>query len=572
MKLRYLVVAGTRARRATLARRAGLAMAPDLGRRADGEELELWTPSETPVTVSDDHAAIVVGTIFAKTDGDPPLRPGGAIWTPAGLSAGGWGGYVAFGARPGGGHFVLRDPSGAVVAYHRRESGCEIYASDDDLLWRGARAQPAPDLDFIREWLTFPFLRGARTGVAGVRELLPGQSLAVAEGYATATQSWTPAPFLKSMGAVRDPADAVRRLRETLLTCIPRLIPENEAPFLKLSGGLDSSLVAAALARARIPFTAITFATADRDGDERVYARAVAAACGVELIELGEGTEAVGLVAPPRDRLRPPRHPLLQQLDHVYAQQWTAHHATLVLTGAGGDNVFAALPTAIAASDAWRMGGAGTAWRALANLAAVHDTTVWRILGHARRRTRRGAIFRWPIDARFLKPDAIAGQPGLHPWLEQAGDAPPGSIEHLRMITATWRFLGEQRADGPATLHPLLAQPIVELCLSIPSWMWVAGGRDRAIARAALADLLPEAVLQRRGKGGLGRMFRGQFESLARALGALLVDGHLADAGILDRGAVVAYLDQRKRWDDGQWLRLLDLVAAEQWLESFARS
>src|SRR3546814_15687375 len=69
------------------------------------------------------------------------------------------------------------------------------------------------------------------------------------------------------------------------------------------------------------------------------------------------------------------------------------------------------------------------------------------------------------------------------------------------------------RSTAAPQITPLLSQPIVELCLSIPTWQWVRGGRDRAVARAAVADLLPALIAQRRTKGGqTGFLRRGRSE------------------------------------------------------------
>src|SRR3546814_18791962 len=53
------------------------------------------------------------------------------------------------------------------------------------------------------------------------------------------------------------------------------------------------------------------------------------------------------------------------------------------------------------------------------------------------------------------------------------------------------------------------------LCLSIPTWQWVRGGRDRAVARAAVADLIPALIAQRRTKGGPTGFLRRVFNARA---------------------------------------------------------
>src|SRR3546814_14602438 len=72
------------------------------------------------------------------------------------------------------------------------------------------------------------------------------------------------------------------------------------------------------------------------------------------------------------------------------------------------------------------------------------------------------------------------------------------------------------------------------LCLSIPTWQWVRGGRDRAVARAAVADLPPALIAQRRPKGGPTGFPRRVFNARAADAIRTLVDGRLMAAGVLD--------------------------------------
>ena len=56
------------------------------------------------------------------------------------------------------------------------------------------------------------------------------------------------------------------------LSVIPAQIGGSDI-VLRLSGGLDSSIIAACLAKAKVQFSCINFPTRARDGDERNYAR-----------------------------------------------------------------------------------------------------------------------------------------------------------------------------------------------------------------------------------------------------------------------------------------------------------
>src|SRR3546814_18441863 len=72
------------------------------------------------------------------------------------------------------------------------------------------------------------------------------------------------------------------------------------------------------------------------------------------------------------------------------------------------------------------------------------------------------------------------------------------------------------------------------LCLSIPTWQWVRGGRDRAVARAAVADLLPALIAQRRTKGGPPGFLRRVLNARADDAIRMLVDGRLIAGGEFD--------------------------------------
>jgi asparagine synthase (glutamine-hydrolysing) len=138
-----------------------------------------------------------------------------------------------------------------------------IAASGPEQMRAAVTSPLRADLHFLRHWLCFPFLRTAATGVAGVRELLPGTAVRGAGAPATVWSPWDhtkPGPF-----ATFD--EAAQALRDALLHCVPALVPATGKIVLQLSGGLDSSIIAAALATAERRFSAVTFATRAADGD-----------------------------------------------------------------------------------------------------------------------------------------------------------------------------------------------------------------------------------------------------------------------------------------------------------------
>ncbi|HET6942850.1 MAG TPA: asparagine synthase C-terminal domain-containing protein [Sphingomicrobium sp.] len=563
MTLRFLAAAGSETALEQAAIK--LADAPLSACATLGGILRIWTFPGTPMLFGPKRSRALVGRLVDPSTGTlhcalPPSN------SPDRILCEHWGSYVLFEAQEDG-HCLLRDPSGAIPVYCARSGGLDLYASDFEALTLLLPPPYRPDAGFIAHWLAYPFLRTARTGIAGVSELLPGMLRAKGPGSERTTLAWD--PFRTRTDANRPDlfAAAADRLREVALETIPALARDCEPLALQLSGGLDSSIVAACLSAAGRRFRAVTFATLGDDGDERPYARMVAGHFEVALAELVEAKPTPLADAFGEPSLRPRPNALLQPLHRAIARELLLAGTGVVADGAGGDNVFAFLNTATPALDALWARGPRAAVRTLQQLAEVHCCTFWRAAGFAARRLLRRSG-PWPKDVRFLG-GAVPRAPDDHPWLLAASNQPVGTKDHMRMIVGIHHFLADPAPNCPETLHPLLAQPLLELCLAIPTWLWVHGGRDRAVARAAFADLLPSEILERRGKGRLESMFVRGYMTLRSDLADLLLEGRLNALGLLDQESVRAYLEQPGEPQDSGYVRLLEMASAEQWLRSF---
>ena len=568
MKLRFLAAAGPAGALETLKQTIDARTDASLVKVFESRVLIVWTAPDTPVVPAADGGAILVGLLFDRATATR-LSSFSAAEDGKRILADRWGPYVLF-TCDGSSHAVLRDPSGALPVYYGSHGELGVYASDAGLLEMGWPVAFRPDLEFIRHWLTFPFLRAARTGAIGVRELLPGTCRRVDPPHREVIEAWSPFTFAGRDVAITSFEEAAALLREEILSTIPALAAADGEVAVQLSGGLDSSIVAAALRHAGVDFRAITFATRGPGGDERRFAREMAERCEVELVELVEETSRLVFDIGPGNPLRPPPNPLLQPLHRAISLQLAHLGAGVALDGAGGDNIFCSLNTAAPAVDAFRRSGSAAAIRTVREVAQVHGSTFWSAARSALRRVRRGAPTRWPRDTMFLAPDAAAAAPEPHPWLAPHPSLEPGTADQIRMVAGIHHFLTDPVPLVPASLHPLLAQPLLELCLRIPSWLWVAGGRDRAVAREAFRGLVPDAILDRRGKGTLESMFVKGYMAERPRLERFLAEGELAQCGILDGSAVSAYLRRDGEPRDRGYIRVLEIAAAEQWLRSFA--
>ena len=120
-------------------------------------------------------------------------------------------------------------------------------------------------------------------------------------------------------------------------------------------------------------------------------------------------------------------------------------------------------------------------------------------------------------------------------------------------------------------VHPLLAQPLIELCLNIPSWLWARDGRNRAVARQSFAGLLPRQLIERTSKGRLESLFAKAFARSRPALRELLLEGELRRQALVDPALIEAYLKADREPPDDGYIRLFEMAALEQWLQSLRR-
>lgn len=575
--VQYLALAGEpealRRKLSTLVPRPGAP--PRLNRIFDCEQLIVFAAPETPHLHLQEDKGVVIGRLYRGAEACETVRQltlsesRHAAWSRGrSLAEGKWGSYVAL-VRDGEIACAMRDPSGSVPAYFAESDGLQLYFSEPNLIEEIWPVGATLDEEFLRQWLTFPFLRSARTGIAGVAELLPGTLRLSGRGGSSVQTVWSPWTWAAPDKAEPDFAEAARRVRQVALATVPVQLAGIDSPALELSGGLDSSIVAACLAGSGCSFHAVTFATSLPDGDERVYAREVADALGIELAELGEDDLPLDL-SPPRLSLRPPLSPVLQPLRRALARHARATGTGDFVTGAGGDNLFCYLTTAAPVLDAAADLGARGALRTLQDVAALGECTIWTAARFAlRKRLRRNRRPVWQTDTRFLAPAAIGERPDPHPWLARPEAAASGKIEHVESLVRLQHFVEPRYPSGEQVHHPLLNQPLMEVCLAIPSWMWTRGGRNRAVAREAFADLLPSAIIQRRTKGRLESMCVRAYGAERQRLAEILLEGEVAQRGLIDRPQLEAYLRKGTQPPDEAYYRLFDLVSLALWLGSW---
>lgn len=537
--------------------------------------LTIVSDAAAPLLLSGGGGAIL-GPIHSREQGMPRMTAPGEEKSRTILRSRGdhlvaefWGDYVAFlQGTQSRDTVIVRAPFGALQCLHLEHRGLHIFASDLAMLQASAHKRFEHDWTMLAVHLAAGGLRQKRSCVVGIEELLWGMRFTVSQDSIAAEPCWSPWHFTNRKHLLRDSGLAAVMLRDTALGCIAAQTRELKHLLVMLSGGLDSSILACCAAASGVPVTCLTLTTGDTIGDERHYAALVARALDVQLheaaLEVGHvditRSQAAGLVRPTARAFAQAMHHQKQRIAHAAGAQ-------AVYDGGGGDNLFCFLQSVTPVADRLRMDGPSRgAWRTMRSMAQLAETSVVTVgLRAAQRAWLRPPGWRWPLDSRFLTSDAlICANAMAHRWLAAPRDTLPGSAAHVALLITVENLL--ETTCGPVPERsPLIAQPLVELCLSIPSWFWCAGGYNRAIARQAFAPMLPPEIAWRRSKGAPDHFVAALYEANRTQLADFLADGLLASQGLLDRSAILAELSRTSPIRGHNHVRLLKIADTEAW-------
>ena len=515
----------------------------------------------------------IVGPAFSRVPGGSPFI--GVIDSNAAPAAfleaieARWGAFVAWtGIEGADAVCIYRDPSARCPCYYRRWGSELVIASHLPFIEALTGRADAIDWPVVEDELLYPDLVGRESALVGIKEVLPGEILHIGPEGVYHHALWSPAKFIDA-AALPSFAQAQDEVARAVDSACHHWSRQFGPVALTLSGGLDSSVLAAALPGLR---HAITLVSGTGSGDERAFASEVCRHLDLQSHQLDLSPADVALSASSAaQRPRPSTRAFTQSL--VKHGSAVAHEvgARAIAYGSGGDNVFCFLRSATPASDRMAAHGLGAEyWRTVKEVAAVTECSPFLIARRAlQKHLRRRRAWTWPRDERLLAPallDARIEHPP-HPWINEFADLPVGKREHVAAIMRGLALVDYlDGADGLPVIYPLLSQPVMEACLRQPTWLSYEDGMNRAIARRAYAPKLPAKIVQRASKGGFTSLVRSLYLGNLAAIRAMLLEGELCAREILDRRALEASLATTPDAGDHLYVRIMRFVDVEAWL------
>jgi asparagine synthase (glutamine-hydrolysing) len=480
---------------------------------------------------------------------------------------------------------LARDPLGKKPLYFARRPEGFAFSSEVASLLRGLPTRPAPDLAAIDRYLTLQYVPPPGTAFEGVGKLPAGHRLVVEPGGEPRLERYWRLSFAPRRFAPASEEEAAEEVRPLLDEAVRRREVADVPVGAFLSGGVDSSLVVALMARGAsrpVETFSIDF---PGGGGEVAWARLVAERWKTKHHELVVDPDMVAILP---ELVRRYGEPFADSsaVPVYYLAQLTRQHVTVALSGDGGDEVFGGyrrylwdkLAREIRAAGVWsgpvrallaRLPGAGLhAVRRFA--ASLPDDAAARYLplvAHFSPRDKER------LHPRLGRP-AGAADP-VEAWFREILAASDAADEVNRLLDLdTQTYLPDDilvKVDIASMAHalevraPLLDQTLVEWMAGLPGRLKLRGLRGKRILRRVAQGLVPKAILTRKKRGfalPVDGWFRGQLRPMARDL----LDSQSSQTQtLLDRAAIRQLLDEQDRGvDHGE--RLWNLLVLELWL------
>jgi asparagine synthase (glutamine-hydrolysing) len=501
---------------------------------------------------------------------------------------------------------LVRDRLGIKPLYWTRVGDTVLFASEIKALFASGLIQPEANEAALPEALSTRYVAGEATLFRGIRKLLPGHLLVFEDGEVSVRRYWD-VPTGRPKGRHYDDGsraglqagpDMVARFRALLEESV-RLRLMSDVPLgMFLSGGIDSSAIAALMARMiDRPLQTFSVAFDQRAFNELEYAREVARAIGADAHEIVINDRDFFGALP---RLvwhedEPIAHTSSVPLYFVSAL--ARQHVTVVLTGEGSDELLAGYGKYPRIAWNWRAGTIYERMLPAAARRAVAEGVVPRLPGRLGRYARRSflAMERTP-ESMFL--DNFASirlgeqrrllaarlRAAANPQQAYASsmahfDAPNGGSTFLdRLLYADIKtylveLLMKQDQMSMATSIesrvPFLDHKLVEFAATLPDRWKLSGLTTKRVLREAMRGVLPPSILNRPKMGfpvPFASWLRGGWNDVARQV---LLDRRTRQRGIIDAPAVDQLLRDHAAGHTEGGDRIWTLMNLELWYRTF---
>jgi asparagine synthase (glutamine-hydrolysing) len=484
---------------------------------------------------------------------------------------------------------LARDRFGEKPLYYGERPDGFVFASELGALLADPRTPATLSLPALDAYLALQYVPSPDTIYEELKKLPAGHTLEIRCGGRPVVRRYYRPSFAPSLARL-DEAEAIARVRAAVETAVRDRLMSDVPLGAFLSGGIDSSIVVACMARATgapVKTFSVGFSEGGRADDELPYARLVAERYRTEHHELVVEPDMIGLLP---EIVRHHGEPFgdSSAVPTRYLCQLARRHVKVALSGDAGDEAFGGYrryvwahvaerllrlpaPLRAVAAGALRAAPGGRArWLREygARLGSDEATRYLRFVCHFSA-GEKAEIYTPELRQRFAR-DATAEAFAARLQGSEATDV-VGRLQDLDCAT----YLPDDilsKVDIASMSHGLEARApfcdheVVALGAALPGRLKLHRGKGKAILKRAFADLVPAEIVERRKKGfalPIGRWLAGRLHPVARDL---LLSPEARQRGLFVPAAVEALLDRHRAGEDhGE--RIWNLMVLETWFQ-----
>jgi asparagine synthase (glutamine-hydrolysing) len=485
---------------------------------------------------------------------------------------------------------LARDRAGKKPLFYYRDRRLLAFASEIKAFFGHPEIVVAVDPDAVPDYFVHGYVPSPRTFYRDILQVPPATIVAIdADGTTTAKRYWQlEMPRAHEVRSI-SVDDAAAGVRARVERAVERRLVSDVPLGAFLSGGVDSTIVVGLMSRL-LEEPVKTFSIGfegDAAYDETPFARAAARRFGTDHTEFRVAPGSFDLVdtliwhhdGPFGDSSAVPTY---------VVSKLTREKVTVVLTGDGGDELFAGYMrfyAALMSERIPRLVGAA-AGAVLSAMPAPGSDRHW--LARAKRfagplgRPLEERIARWTSIfsddlATLLRPEFRATLAAVDPLRRVEGrDGTEGRSPLARLLQANFAsYLADDllvktdrctMANSLEARSPFLDRELIEYVAGLPDDLKLRGRETKFILRRAFADLLP-AEIAGRGKMGfgvpVGAWFRGGLRDYLRDT-LLAADARYRE--MLDGAFVESLVARHLAGRDNLGPQLWTLVCFERWL------
>ena len=487
---------------------------------------------------------------------------------------------------------LARDRIGQKPLFYSRDGSDFLFGSEIKGILAVHRQGPELSLLAMHDYLSLRFISSPHTIFKHIQKLPPAHILVFQNGQTTLRRYWH-LSFREKL-TLSEP-DILEALREQLKRTVASHLMGDVPVGAFLSGGLDSSMIVAVLARdLGIRSQTFSIGVDESDFDELPYARIVAEQYHTQHVEERVAANLIQSLPHMIWHLDEPSDPIAACM--FQAARLASQYVKVVLGGDGGDELFAGFDRYVGHRyiDFYRLmpltlrrGVMGPILDRLPDSFTYKSLTQkFRWVHHlslqmtaAEQYAEATSFFRFSHRAKqALYHDRLWKELGDRnssvAITEPFRDAEADTVLDRMLYTDFMTRLPEHSlvltdrmtmAHGLEARSPFLDHELIEFLAKVPSALKVQNGQPKSLMRKLAADYLPASILQREKQGFMLPIAYWFRTDLFPVVSQMLQNSHFVREGFFKKETIQSLLQEHRSGRHDHHVRLWMLLNLEIW-------